>query len=397
MIVKRKNYAKAALQILKDRPILAILGPRQCGKTTLARELLGQKFKYIDLERPSDLAKISSDPEFYLKQIKAPIIFDEAQRMPELFPLLRSEVDRRRKKGQFVLLGSSSFQLVKSISESLSGRVGFLDLTPFGLMELGSSKISIESHWLKGGFPNALFEGSSENLNFNWFEDYTRTLIERDLPALGIEITPQQFRKLWTMCIHFHGQLINMHKMANSLDLSSHTVSRYLDILEQTFMIRRLPPFFGNTKKRLVKSNKLYFRDSGMFHYWMKILDSEQLLTHPSRGESFEGYVLEQILFLRSLNTPEYDPFFFRTSDQIEVDLILKKGEEIVPIEIKSTLAPTKNHCKSLYKFLKLKKIKKAFVIGLGEERYLLDKQVEVIGIHAWRKEGFPLFWKNIS
>lgn len=393
MLVQRQFYASEAKRILKSRPILAVLGPRQCGKTTLAKELMQTEMAYLDLERPSDFAKLSADPELYLSQLTHPLVIDEAQRMPEFFPLLRSEVDRRKKKGQFVVLGSSSFQLVKSISESLSGRVGFLDLSPLGLYELDQQKTSLEAHWIKGGFPDALLETKKEELNFAWFEDYTRTLIERDLPSLGIEILPHQFRKLWEMCRHFHGQLLNMNKMASSLDLSPTTVKRYLDILEQTFMIRRLPAFFGNQKKRLVKSPKFYFRDSGMFHYFSRIMTIEDLISHPDRGKSFEAYVLEQILQLVRLKTPEYESFFFRTSDQIEVDLLLKKARSIVPIEIKASLAPTKQSCKSLYRYLELTKIKRAFVISLGDDCWPMDSRIEVIGIHWWRKQGFPSFW----
>ncbi|TVQ81169.1 MAG: ATP-binding protein [Bradymonadales bacterium] len=397
MLLKRSSYLAKAKEILRDRPVLAILGPRQCGKTTFVKEFLSEKFDYLDLERPSDLNLLLTEPELYLKEQQRPLVIDEAQRLPELFPLLRSESDRRKKKGQFVLLGSSSFQLIEAISESLAGRVGFLDLNPLGLFEINESGIDWKGHWLKGGFPDALLQGRSKKINFNWFEDYTRTLVERDLPSLGISITPHQFRKLWAMASHFHGQVLNMNKLANSLDLSPHTVKRYLDILEQTFMIRRLQPFSGNLKKRLVKSPKLYIRDSGLFHYFQRILTERDLISHPSRGASFEGYTIEQLLQVLRLKTPEYESLYFRSSDEVEVDLILQKGGQLSPIEIKASLSPSKDQCKSLYKFLELSKCKRAFVLGMGSQRFWIDKRIEFIGIESWAQDSFPAFWDEKS
>ena len=390
--IQRSSYLGKAFNILKTRPVLAILGPRQCGKTTLAREFLGKNFAFLDLERPSDLSKLAFEPELFLREVQTPLIIDEAQRMPEIFSILRAEVDDRKKNGQFVLLGSASFKLAREISESLAGRVGFLDLTPLGLFELELSQ-SFHDHWVKGGFPNALLGGEHEALDFDWYEDYTRALVERDLPALGIEITPAQFRTLWSMCTHFHGEILNANKMANSLDISPHTVKRYLDILEYTFMIRRLPSLQVNLKKRLIKSPKLYVRDSGIFHYFHKILSRQDLAMHPSLGKSFEGHAVELILQLNALHTPEYTSSFFRTSDGIEVDLILQKGEKIVPIEIKASLSPTAKVVKSLEKALGLLGAKRGYVIHLGDETFPIGKNMTAISIHRWRKEKFIPFW----
>ena len=394
LLIERKAYGNRVCRVLENRPVVAILGPRQCGKTTLARELFTGHFSFLDLERPSDLAKLSSGAEFYLREKKGPLVIDEAQRMPEIFPLLRVEVDRRRKPGQFVLLGSSSFQLIQSISESLAGRVGFVELGPLGLFELGSD-ISLWHHWVKGGFPDALLGGKEEKLSFDWHEDYTRALIERDLPGLGIDIGPGEFRRLWAMACHFHGELLNMNKMASSLGLSPHTVKRYVDILEHTFMVRRLSPYFANIKKRIIKSPKLYIRDSGLFHYFSRILSRQDLVEHPSLGKSFEGFVVELIAQILALLTPEFELFFFRTSDGIETDILLKKGRYHVPIEIKSTLSPNIQMVAPLEKTLSLLRSKKGFVIHLGEESFPLSKSIRAISLNAWREEGLIPFWSE--
>ncbi len=398
-LLERMAYQKKAWHILKSRPILAILGPRQCGKTTLAREFLGQGLVLLDLERPSDFAKLAAEPELYLKEARTsptPLVIDEAQRMPELFPILRAEADDRKKKGQFIILGSSSWNLIKSLSESLAGRVGFLDLSPLCLFEL-HSQTSLWEHWIKGGFPDALLQGQSETLNFDWHEDYTRALIERDLPAMGIDISPLQFRTLWAMCTHFHGEILNMNTMANSLDISAHTVKRYLDILEHTYMLRRLMPLRENLKKRLIKSPKLYIRDSGSFHYFHKILSRQDLMVHPSLGKSFEGYVVELILQINALHTPEYHPSFFRTSDGIEVDLVLKKGRRAIPIEIKATVSPTLKMAKSLQKMIAIMGLKRGYLIHLGDESFPLSRHIRAVSIHHWRKEGLAPFWGSQS
>ena len=394
--LKRMAYRQKALRILKMRPILAILGPRQCGKTTLAKELLGAKPTILDLERPSDFAKLEAGPELYLKESRrrpTPLVIDEAQRMPELFPILRAEVDDRKKKGQFIILGSSSWKLIRSLSESLAGRVGFLDLTPFGLFEL-DSQTSLESHWIKGGFPDALLQGKPEILNFDWHEDYTRALIERDLPSMGIDISPLRFRTLWAMCTHFHGGVLNMNAMANSLDISAHTVKRYLDILEYSYMLRRLAPLRENIKKRLIKSPKLYVRDSGSFHYFHKVLSRQDLMAHPGLSQSFEGYAIELILQINALHSPEYQPSFFRTSDGIETDLVLKKGQRVIPIEIKATLSPTLKMVRSLQKMLTLMGLKQGYLLHLGDESFPLSRHIRAVSLHHWRKEGLMPFWK---
>jgi uncharacterized protein len=390
-IIPRNHYSNLANSLKERYPCLAILGPRQCGKTTFAKECF-RRYEYLDLELPSDYAKIEGDPELFLTSRKNPLVIDEAQRMPELFPILRAIIDRRRKtNGQFILLGSSSFQLQEQISESLSGRISFLDFHPFHIGEV-YPEVSLKSHWLKGGFPDALLEGKKDKLNFSWFEFYTRTLIERDLPNLGIEMDNRQFRRLWKMATHFHGDILNKNKIATSLGISPHTVDRYLNTLEQTFALRLLPPFFANIKKRLVKSPKLYFRDSGMFHYFSDVRTLESLVGSPHLGASFEGYVVEQIL---QRCTPNWEGFFFRSSDGTEVDLLLNQGDHYIPIEIKSTLKVNKTHGATVEKVLDLLGQKRGFVVNLSDDEFPLSKRVTCIGVENWIANGFSEFWSH--
>ncbi len=312
--------------------------------------------------------------------------------MPELFPILRALIDQDRKaNGKFILLGSASFLLHENINESLSGRVAFIDFSPFNLLEV-KNHFSPEALWLKGGFPDALMQYSENELNYDWFEFYTRTLIERDLPALGIDVNNRQFRLLWKMITHFHGEILNKSKIASAIGISSHTVDRYINILEQTFTLRILPPFFSNIKKRLIKNPKVYFRDSRMFHYFSQIRSYEDLTSSPSLGKSFEGFVVEQVI---QLSQPDWYPYFFRTSDGIESDLLLTKGKKIVPIEIKARPTSNAKDIKSLEKTLSLLQQPKGFVVSLAGDNYPLSERVECIGINKWLADGCPRFWET--
>jgi uncharacterized protein len=385
-----RQYKEKSLRLAREYPCLAILGPRQCGKTTFVKNCF-PNFEYLDLELPSDLSKIENDPELFLSSRTKPIIIDEAQRMPELFPVLRALIDRDRKNfGKFILLGSTSFQLHKNINESLSGRVAFVDFAPLNCLET-KEHFSFDSLWLKGGFPDALINKDGAELNFEWFEFYTRTLIERDLPSLGIDVDQRQFRLLWKMAAHFHGELLNKNKIASSLGISPHTVDRYLGILEQTFALRLLPPYYQNLKKRLVKSPKLYLRDSGIFHYFRNIKSFEDLTASPDLGNSFEGMVVEQICQICGL---EWTPYFIRTSDGLESDLLLSQGETLVPIEIKSKQSPDKNDAKSIEKLLDILDQPKGYVVGRSDDTYPISERITCIGINHWIEAGCNKFWE---
>jgi len=393
--IPRPNYKERARELFSSFPVLAVLGPRQAGKTTLVQGEFAE-CEYLDLELPSDFTKISTDIELYLSSRTGPVIIDEAQRLPELFPVLRSMVDRKgAEPGQFIILGSASFELSKQISESLSGRVAFLDLGPLLLPEI-YGVYDLTTHWLKGGFPRALLEGKQSELNYRWFEFYSRTLIEQDLPALGIDLDAILFRRLWAMLSHFHGQLLNVSKVASSLGISPHTAERYLSLLEMTFHVRRLAPFHANLKKRLVKTPKLYFRDSGLFHYFSRITDSEDLLTNPNRGASFEGYVIELLIQSLSLRDDPATPYFFRTSDDYEVDLFLYDNKTITAIEVKCSLAPKLEELKGLQKAIELLPVKHAVVLTLGSDCYPLTESIHCCGIEALASRLFEPFWLEL-
>jgi predicted AAA+ superfamily ATPase len=266
-MIKRGFHERLAY-LLSRFPGVTVLGPRQCGKTTFIREALSG-WTYLDLERRSDATPLEADAEARLMMLGDSVIFDEAQRVPQLFPVLRGVIDRERSRnGRFVLLGSASPALVKQISESLAGRTAFLDLPPFRWDEVarGPRDVKLPDLWFRGGFPDALLE-QHDVARLDWFEAYTRAFIERDLPGLGIDVSATQMRRLWAMVAHGNGSLWNASQLAASLWISYHTVNRYLDILEQTFLVRRLAPYFVDIAKRMVKSPKIYFLDTGLLHY----------------------------------------------------------------------------------------------------------------------------------
>ena len=374
-----RHFSGRLRTLLKTFPIVCVMGPRQSGKTTFIREVLPQ-WKYMDLERPSDYIRLSGDPEDALKRLKEHFILDEAQQIPLLFPVLRSFVDQRRKKnGQLVLLGSASLSLIKQISETLAGRAGFLDITPFHWNELqGRKKVTLETLWYRGGFPDA-FLISSDKKRIDWFDAYTRTFIERDLTALGINISAPQMRKLWTMLAHVNGAVWNASQLASSLGVSFHTINRYTDILEQTFLIRKLPPYFANIGKRVVKSPKVYFRDTGLLHYFLGIHESKALPVHPARGASWEGFVIEQVISAFQLVSPGSMAFYWRTAAGAEVDLLIKRGERLIPLEIKLHSSPSRRDVPGLVSCMKDLKLNRGYVLYPGEEEYSIGEGITVV------------------
>jgi len=377
MSLRARHFRPRFQSLLRQFPIVCILGPRQCGKTTFVKSVLPD-WRYLDLERPSDLIQVSEDPEDALHRWQRHMIFDEAQRLPALFPVLRSFVDENRsKKGRIVLLGSASPHLMRNTSESLAGRVGFLDMTPFLAEEVPDRG----RLWIRGGFPEAYLQ-NSDSRRTDWFEAYTRTFIERDLHQLGIEVSPVQMRKLMSMLAHVHGGLWNASELAGSLGVSYHTVNRYVEILEQTFLIRRLPPYFANLSKRLVKSPKVYFRDSGLLHYFLGVATKEDLDVHPKKGASWEGFVLEQVLGWLSLRGAAMEAYFWRTGTGSEVDLMLKKGRRLIPIEIKRHSSPQKSDVTGLVSCMADLGLKEGYVIRPGGENYSLGGGVRVITLN---------------
>ncbi len=379
-MVLPRRFTPRLGQLLRRFPIVCILGPRQCGKTTFIRNVL-TGWSYLDLERPSDLARISADPEDLLRRLKSPLILDEAQRLPELFPVLRSFVDERRtRRGRIVLLGSASPSLIRGISESLAGRIGFLDMTPFHWDEVQRSRktFTLERLWFRGGFPDA-FLAPSDAARTDWFEGYTRSFIERDLAALGIEVSSSQMRRLWTMLAHLNGSLWNASQIAASLGVTYHTVNRYTDILEQTYLVRKLPPYFANIGKRLVKSPKLYFRDTGLLHSFLGLREVNSLETHPARGTSWEAFVIEHIISAYQERWPGAQAFFWRTAVGAEADLLIQKGGRLIPFEIKIHSSPGGGDAAGLISCIKELKLDRGYLIYPGTADYSLGHGVRAL------------------
>lgn len=381
MSYQPRYFLKRVKRLFKQFSIVCLLGPRQCGKTTFVKKEFST-WRYIDLESPSQQTRVAEDVEFFLERLSGPVIFDEAQQLPQLFSALRSYIDKSvSSKRKILLLGSASFDLIKNISESLAGRIGFVDMAPFQFAE-----VSHLSHlWFRGGFPSAYLKNNDRQRQ-EWFEGFTRTFIERDLTRLGIDVSASQMRRLFGMLAHTHGGLWNASEIGNSLGVSYHTVNRYVDILEQTFLIRKLMPFYANIGKRLTKSPKIYLRDSGLLHYFLGIQKEGELDFHPKRGLSFEGFVIEQIINEARLSDPSVEPYFWQTATKKEVDLILKRGSELTPIEIKTHTSPDRSMITGLIHCLEDMGLKKGYVIYPGKDQYtLLKGRVTVLPLALFR------------
>jgi predicted AAA+ superfamily ATPase len=359
------------------QPVVGLLGPRQCGKTTLARyfaerhpELSVTRF---DLEDPLDLAALAN-PRLALQDLTGLVIIDEIQRVPELFPLLRVLVDRSQNQARFLVLGSASRDLLRQSSESLAGRIGYIELTPFSLAETGSE--ANDRLWLRGGFPPA-FLAASESASRQWRKDYIATFLERDIPALGIAIAPQSLRRFWTMLAHYHGQIVNLSELGRSFGAADTTIRRYMDILEATFMVRQLRPWHENINKRQVKAPKLYFRDTGLLHGLLDIPDKPALVRHPKLGPSWEGFALEEVVRARGVG-PE-DIWFWATHGGAELDLLVASGTRREGFEFKYTDKPAST--RSMHIAIESLKLERLTVIYPGERRIPLAEKIEAIGL----------------
>jgi len=367
--------------LMQQFPAVGLIGPRQSGKTTIAKLFQKQwkrKCVYFDLESPSDLRKFY-DAELFLKAHEGVcVIIDEVQRMPELFPLLRHLIDEKRKPGRFLLLGSASPEMIKNASESLAGRIYYLEAHPFGLTELPQQKNTIQKHWFRGGFPDAYLAKNDEQW-YKWMDGFVRTYIERDLNFLfGVTFSPQVMFRLWRMLAHHHAQIWNAQSFAKGLDVSPTTVNRYLDYLSGAFVVRKLPAFHYNSKKRLVKTPKVYLRDSGILHYLLNIDSGSELKYHTSVGHSWEGYALEQIIDMLPHNI---QPYFYRTHDGSEMDLVLVKGvKPLACIEIKYSTSP-KISRGMMESISDLKTVSNFIITPTDEEAYPLMQDLEVCGL----------------
>ncbi len=355
-------------------PIIAILGPRQCGKSTLVKQLFfpEENSIYLDLQNLEDLNKLNDPRLFFKSNAQKIICLDEIQLIPELFSVLRSVVDEDRQNGRFILLGSASRELVQQSSESLAGRIGYLSLTPFQIGELPT--IDQQTCWNRGGFPDSVLAENDE-FSMIWRDNFIKTYVERDLPQLGFQIPALQLRRFLIMCAHNQGQILNLSKLGSSMGLTHPTIRKYIDIFEQTFIVRSLSPFEINVKKRLVKSPKIYLRDSGLLHQLLGIKNMDALFSHPVFGSSWEGFVIEQILSV--VDVPAY---FYRTATGDEMDLVLDIHGKIIAIECKASAAPQVT--KGFYNAIEVLKPVKTFVVApIETEMYALQENIFVASL----------------
>ena len=360
--------------------MVALLGPRQCGKTTLAKnyiQLKNKKFpeeNYFDLEDTTDLARLAY-PKMMLESLKGLIVVDEIQRRPELFPTLRVLVDKNPKSQRYLILGSASRDLIQQSSETLAGRIGYLELTPFSYMETKNT----QKLWVRGGFPRS-YLAKDEQKSQLWREDYIRTFLERDIPSLGIQVPARELRRFWMMLAHYHGNLFNASEIGRALGLNHKTVQRYLDILTGTFMMRELQPWFENISKRQVKASKIYFRDSGIFHTLLGVANHSALLTSPKIGASWEGFALEEIIRFHQARIEEC--YFWSTHGEAELDLLIIKNGKRLGFEFKYTDAPKMT--KSMVIAQEDLKLDKLFVIYPGKLRFPVGRNIEAVGLETY-------------
>lgn len=382
MEIPRTKALKELNHKLKGFPIVAILGPRQCGKTTLANQFAAskpnKKVHFFDLEDPRDLARLEN-PALALEPLSGVIVIDEVQHMTELFPVLRVLADTK-KDAKFLILGSASPRLMKRGSETLAGRVAFLELGGFSLNILKTQ--DMRKLWTRGGFPRS-FLARSEAASFEWRENFVRTYLERDIPNLGIQIPTKTLKRFWLMLSHYHGQLLNASELGKSFGAADTTIQRYLDILSSTYLIRQLQPWFYNTKKRLIKRPKIFFRDSGIFHNLIGIANLDQLYIHPKLGASWEGFALEQVIQHFSLNEDEV--FFWGVHTGANLDLLFRKKGKFWGVEVKYNEAPTRT--KSMISAIDELSLEHLWVIYPGKETYKLDKKITAVGIHNLKEQ----------
>ena len=388
-MIKRAIQSKIE-KYLKAFPVIVLLGPRQVGKTTLAKEIQkGFKKKgsyYFDLEKPSDFDKLDNDAESILGELqKDCVLIDEVQRKPQLFELLRSLVDEYRKPGRFILTGSASPELMKGSSESLAGRVYYFNLNPIGLHEIPST-IKLQKHWFRGGFPTAL-TSKSNDLSQSWIDSFITTYVERDIAFLyGTNISSITMRKLWGMLAHLHGSILNTEQLGNSLSISATTVKRYIDFLEGAFMIRRLPPYFVNIGKRLVKSPKVYIVDNGILHFLLGIQNEKELILSAMSGPSWEGYVISQIIYAAP---NRLDAYYYRTQVGAECDLVLVRGNTVkacVEIKLSKSTSPSKGFYQSVEDLSSTKH----FILVNDDVDFLNKNKIRVVGLKSFILKYLP-------
>jgi predicted AAA+ superfamily ATPase len=359
---------------LARSPVVVLTGPRQCGKTTLARELLREdSLNYFDLEDPVGLARLD-EPMTALRPLKGLVVIDEVQRLPDLFPVLRVLADRRSSPARFLILGSASGELLRQSSESLAGRVERIAIGGFTIVETGARKR--ETLWRRGGFPLAYLARSEQDC-LAWRKQFIQTLLERDLPQWGVRVPAIVLRRFWTMLAHYHGQAWNAAEPARALGVNESTTRRYLDLLTDALMIRQLQPWHANLRKRQVRSPKLFVRDSGLLHQLLGIDSEKALASHPKLGASWEGFVIEQILALE----PHDEAAFWATHQGAAMDLILRRGDQLLGVECKRADAPRMTP--SIRIALEDLGLERVVVIYPGDTRYAISDRVEAVPLSA--------------
>jgi predicted AAA+ superfamily ATPase len=373
---------KELLELLSEFPAIAIIGPRQVGKTTLVKAIqkeIDLELVYTDLENPKHEIKLSDPVLFFENNEDKCIVLDEIQRRKDLFPLLRAMIDQNRKPARFILLGSASTDLIRDSSESLAGRIFYKELCPFHLLELPEH--AEQKLMLRGGYPNA-FLAKSDKMSELWREGFIQTYVERDLPLLGLPLAPGESRRLLRMLSHLHGQILNYSMLSKALGLSSPTVKKYIMFLEQAFLLYLLEPYSGNTGKRIIKSPKLYIRDSGMLNTLMGIRTYNDLLSNPAAGAIWEGFVLMQIKTVLPYNT---DICFYRTNHGAELDVVLTFPQGLrIGVEIKFSSSPTLS--RGNFEAMRDLDIKQFYVIAPVDDSFMLKENVHVMGITRFVK-----------
>ena len=375
-MILRKTHGRAVARLLRESPAVLLLGARQVGKTTLAKEIAkswSRGAHRFDLEDDRDLARLA-DPFLALEPLRGLVVLDEVQRRPNLFPALRVLADRRRTPARFLLLGSASPALLQQSSETLAGRVAHYELSGFDLSEVGPA--DADRLWVRGGFPRS-FAARSGTSSFRWRDDFVHTFLARDLAALGVSIPGATMERFWTMLAHYHGQVWNGSELARAFGVSHHVVRRYLEALESVFMVRSLKPWSANLKKRQVRTPKVYVRDSGLLHRLLDIRTTRELERHPKVGASWEGFVIECVL--RALNAAPGSSYFWRTHTGAELDLLVQQGGRLRGFEIKRTTAPRLT--RSMRSAMSDLDLSRLDVIHAGSETFPLAAGVRAVSL----------------
>lgn len=374
----RRNGEKTVEKYLTIFPAVVLLGSRQCGKSTLMKMFMEHHpdVLYLDLQNRSDLSKLQDLSMFFIANANRTICLDEIQLVPELFDYLRSEIDRNRRPGRFVILGSASANLIQRTSETLAGRVGIVDMTPFTISEIDKQSFySLSTYWFRGGYPDAFLAATDENCCI-WRENFVRTYLERDILQLGFNIAAPKMMRLLTLLAHSHGELLNSANLANIMDVSAPTIRHYIDIMESSYIVRTLPPYFTNIRKRLTKTPRLYIRDCGLLHQLLGIFDYNSLLGHPVIGHSWEGLVLENVC----ATAHNAQISFYRTATgSEEMDIVVQYPHKTIAIECKSGTSPQLTD--GFWKAIETLHPDETYVVCPIQDSYPLREHVHVIGL----------------